>query len=108
LRASVLRELIVEFPFVGVGSRSVALSAMLTAAVRRSLDHAPMHAFDSPVAGSGKSKLVDLASMIATGHEAPVIAACKSDEELKRWPSSGCPAPGEGYRSPGAAASAPP
>ena len=80
----VLRELIAEFPFVGSGSRSVALSAILTATIRRTLDHAPLHAFDSPVAGSGKSKLVDLASMIATGHEAPVIASSKSDEELEK------------------------
>jgi putative DNA primase/helicase len=60
------------------------LSAILTALVRRSLPTAPMHAFRSPVAGSGKSTLVDIASAISTGHEAGVIAQGKSDEETEK------------------------
>jgi hypothetical protein len=33
-----------------------------------------MHAFTSPVMGSGKSYLVDIASVIGTGREAAVLA----------------------------------
>jgi putative DNA primase/helicase len=43
-----------------------------------------MHAFTAPVAGSGKSKLVEVASIIATGHEAPVIAPGATEEELEK------------------------
>jgi putative DNA primase/helicase len=43
-----------------------------------------MHGFDAPVAGSGKSMLVDIASMIASGHEALVMTVGKSEEEFEK------------------------
>jgi putative DNA primase/helicase len=79
-----LLELIGTFDFVEEYDRSVALSAMLTACVRRSLPTAPAHVFTAPVAGSGKSKLVDIASVFATGHEAAVIAQGHTDEEFEK------------------------
>jgi hypothetical protein len=79
-----LGDLVKDFPFVSEAHRSVALSAMLTAPVRRSLTTAPMHGFDAPVAGSGKSKLVDIVSVIATGHEAPVSGQGANDEETEK------------------------
>jgi putative DNA primase/helicase len=81
---STLKQLVCEFPFVDEPSRSVALSGILTAVVRRSLPTAPLHAYSAPVMGSGKSKLVDIASMIAAGHEAPVIAQGKTEEEMEK------------------------
>ncbi len=77
-------ELLDEYPFTNEAARSVAVSAILTGLVRRAVDHAPMHAFTAPTAGSGKSNLVDVAAVFATGHEAPVIAASRSDEELEK------------------------
>jgi hypothetical protein len=71
-----------KFPYVTEADRSVALSGMLTPLHRRSLPTAPLHAFDAPVPGSGKSMQVDIASVIATGHLAPVIAQGKDEEEL--------------------------
>jgi hypothetical protein len=79
-----LKALIREFMFVGDADRSVSLSGMLTATIRRSLDSAPLHAFDAPIAGSGKSKLADTAAMISTGHEAPVISQGADEEELEK------------------------
>jgi RepB DNA-primase from phage plasmid len=79
-----LKLLIREFPFVDGPSRSVALSGMLTAVSRLAVSFAPMHAFDAPSAGTGKSKLVDCCSLIATGHEAPVIAQGKTEEETEK------------------------
>jgi hypothetical protein len=76
--------LLEEYPFTTDAARAVALSAILTGLVRRSLDHAPMHAFTAPTAGSGKSNLVDLAAAFATGHEAPVIVASGDDEEFEK------------------------
>ncbi len=79
-----LSEMIGGFPFVGEADRSVALSVLLTATVRRSLRTAPLHGFTAPTPGSGKSKLVDLASVIATGREAGVVAMGANPEELEK------------------------
>jgi RepB DNA-primase from phage plasmid len=79
-----LKLLISEFPFVDAASRSVALSGMLTAVSRLAVSFAPMHAFDAPSAGTGKSKLIDCCSLNATGHEAPVIAQGKTEEEMEK------------------------
>lgn len=69
-----LKGLLATFPFVNETSRSVALSGILTTVARRAMEAAPMHGFDAPVAGSGKSKLGDLAAVIATGHRAAAVA----------------------------------
>jgi hypothetical protein len=76
--------LVKDFPFVTPAHRAVALSAILTAMIRRCLRTAPFHAFSAPIRGSGKSLLVDIASVIATGEEAPVISAGADDEELEK------------------------
>lgn len=79
-----LQGLIETFPFVDDAARSVALSAMLTAVIRKSLRTSPLHAYTAPAAGSGKSLLVDLASILATGREAGVIAQGKTEEEFEK------------------------
>jgi putative DNA primase/helicase len=57
------------YVFEGAGI-SVALSCVITALLRSALPAAPLHGFDAPLAGSGKTKLFDTASVIATGHRA--------------------------------------
>jgi hypothetical protein len=79
-----LVELIKEFPFVQDKDRSVALSAILTTLDRRSMATAPLHAFTSPAAGTGKSLLVDVCAMLATGRPMPVISQGHSEEELEK------------------------
>ena len=81
---ALLDDLIGTFPFVELGDRAVALSAILTAIVRRSLPTAPLHGYTAPVAGSGKSKLVDVASMIASGTAASMISPGKTEEETEK------------------------
>lgn len=77
-------ELLNTFPFVDKASRAVALSAILTSLIRPSLASAPLHAFSAPAAGSGKSLLMDIASMISTGHETPVMAQGRTAEEFEK------------------------
>jgi putative DNA primase/helicase len=48
------------------------------------MDVAPLHGFSSPVAGTGKSLLVDLISILLTGHRAPVISQGGSKEEFEK------------------------
>lgn len=79
-----LKELIGTFPFVGSADTAVALSAICTVLVRRSLPSAPLHALTSPVAGSGKTYVADIASMIATGRPAAVISQGATAEELEK------------------------
>jgi hypothetical protein len=80
----ILKEPLQSFPFVSDVDCAVALSAVVTALVRRSLKTAPLHAFSAPIKGSGKSKLVDFASVIATGEEAAVISQGGNDEEMEK------------------------
>jgi putative DNA primase/helicase len=79
-----IAKLIENFPFVTSCDRSVALSAILTACVRRSLPTAPLHAFTAPTAGTGKSKLVDIASVIATGFKAAPLSHGANEEETEK------------------------
>jgi putative DNA primase/helicase len=79
---ALLEDLISTFPFVGRADRSVALATILTTMDRRSMATAPLFAFNSPVAGTGKSKLVDLCSILATGQPMSVISQGYSEEEF--------------------------
>ena len=79
-----LEDLIGDFPFVADADRSVTLAAMLTASCRRSVRTAPAFLFDAPVAGSGKSKLVDIASVMASGREAGVISLGRDEAETEK------------------------
>ena len=76
--------LLAEFPFVADVDRSVALSAFLTAFDRHAMATAPLHAFTSPSAGTGKSLLVDLISILLSGRLAPVIAQGHTAEETEK------------------------
>lgn len=83
LKALELLEALIEtFPFVSSADRSVALAAILTNLDRRSMATAPLFAFNSPVAGTGKSKLVDLCAILATGQPMSVISQGYSEEEF--------------------------
>jgi putative DNA primase/helicase len=79
-----LRKPIAGFPFVSEADRAVALSGMLTAVTRRAYGSAPLHAMTAPTAGSGKGKVVDVISVIATGRPAPVLSPGKTEEEAEK------------------------
>ncbi len=69
------------FPFVDDAAKSVALSALLTALIRVSLRTSPLHGYDAPTAGTGKSLLAEMAGLLATGFRPPALSQGKSDEE---------------------------
>jgi putative DNA primase/helicase len=75
------------FDFETINDRAVALSLILSAIARRGLPFVPLHSFDAPVAGSGKSMVVDIASILATGHKAGVTAYGDPQEGEKRLSS---------------------
>src|SRR5262249_31988298 len=81
---AILDSLLTEFPFVDRGSRSAALSALITPVVRGALKCVPGHSTSSPEPGTGKSYLGDLASGIATGDAMPILGTGKGEELDKR------------------------
>ncbi|ACI52289.1 conserved hypothetical protein [Gluconacetobacter diazotrophicus PA1 5] len=79
-----LEALLAEFPFVAEADRSVALAGILTAVVRGMMPVSPLFAFRANAPGSGKSFLVDLASVIATGRVCPVTSAGEDVAEMEK------------------------
>jgi hypothetical protein len=79
-----LKEPFAEFPFVDDASRSVFLSGLLSVLARPAIKFVPCHAFDAPVAGTGKSKLVDCCAILALGHECPVTSQGDDETELEK------------------------
>ena len=69
------------FPFTSEAAKSVALSAMLTALIRSSLRTSPLHGFDAPTAGTGKSLLAEIPGLLATGIKPPSMSQGKTEEE---------------------------
>lgn len=72
------------FPFENEASRSVALAAILTVLIRKSLATAPLVGFSAPKMSSGKSLLADVISLIGTGKVNSVIAQADSEAEEKK------------------------
>jgi RepB DNA-primase from phage plasmid len=87
-----LKDLFCEFSFQdkkrdGLEKRlncSVAISALLTALLRGSMPTAPIYLVRADTPGTGKSHLVDVIAMVATGQFCPVITAAKSVEETEK------------------------
>lgn len=74
---------VAEFPFVSNVDRAVAVAAMLTATVRRTLPKAPAFSFDAPVAGSGKTLLATCIAELAGGDVA-AMPECREEDEFRK------------------------
>jgi hypothetical protein len=76
-----------DFPFIDNLAWSVHLAALLTAAIRPSVQTAPAFVYDAPTQGSGKSLLASCVAMIGTGRNAsiwPHVSTQNADEIRKR------------------------
>lgn len=78
------RELLAEFPFVDEASFSAAISMIFTLLMRNLMPNAPLHATVAPMAGTGKSFLQSLATLIAYNRELPVSSPGKTEEEFEK------------------------
>jgi putative DNA primase/helicase len=88
-----LIDLVREVPFVeldehGAINRAVFLSAFLTGLIRSALPFAPLHAWDAPVPGSGKTMLSDAIAIAQTGNPASVLNQGPDDEEMGKLVSA--------------------
>ena len=72
------------FDFKSDTDRAVAMSLVLTRLARLAMATAPLHAIDAPTARSGKSKIIDIVAILATGETAPVFAQGATLEEFEK------------------------
>jgi len=82
--ANELLNILKGFPFEDEASKSVALAAILTALLRKSIETAPLFGFTAPKMASGKSLLADVITLIATGKPNSVIAQAENETEEKK------------------------
>ncbi|WP_157179738.1 CHC2 zinc finger domain-containing protein [Rhizobium sp. CF142] len=79
-----IRKLVASFPFVAGVDESAALAMILTTIIRPSLKTAPLFGVNATAPGTGKSKLVDVAAILATGRTAAVNSYAGDDNELRK------------------------
>ena len=84
-----VEELLGQFPFASPSHRAAALAAMLVPFVRHRIDGAtPLHLFDSPQPGTGKTLLADVVSIPALGREPAANTEIASADDLRKWVTS--------------------
>jgi len=81
---AVLRDVLKEFSFAQDNDLAAALAAILTAAVRPSLAHAPMIHVRAHMVGSGKSYLCELITAFATPQRGTPTTFPGDDEECRK------------------------
>ena len=84
-REFLVEELLGDFPFTDDASRAHAIAAILLPFVRPMIDGpTPLHLFDAPVEGTGKTLLATLVSLITTGREIEPMAEATCDDEWRK------------------------
>jgi hypothetical protein len=74
-----------DFPFIDQVSKANALASMLTPIVRPAIEGpTPLALYDAPQAGTGKTLLAEVLSMIATGRAAETFSAPTDPEEWRK------------------------
>ncbi|MBS1190041.1 MAG: uncharacterized protein H6R10_1833 [Rhodocyclaceae bacterium] len=81
---ALLKDLLAEFSFAGDADLAAALVAMLAAAIRPSLSHAPMFHVRAHMVGSGKSYLCELITAFATPQRGTPTTFPADDEECRK------------------------
>ncbi|MGD0777415.1 MAG: hypothetical protein ABSC05_31745 [Candidatus Solibacter sp.] len=82
---ALIEQVIGEFPFEDDGSKANAIAALLTPIVRPAIEApVPMGLLDAPQAGTGKSLLCDVVSIIATGQAGRMLSAPKDEDEWRK------------------------
>jgi len=79
-----LKNLLAEFSFFDDSDLAATLAAMLTAAIRPSLPHAPMFHIRAHSVGSGKSYLCELITAFATPQRGTPTTLPSDDEECRK------------------------
>lgn len=79
-----LRKLLRGFLFKTEADEAAAIASILTALNRKSMPAAPIFLITAPAAGTGKSKFVDVVSIIIVGRPAAVLAIGRDENEFTK------------------------
>ena len=83
--ASSLADIVRDFPFQSENDKAAWVAMLLSMIARPAIDgQVPLFAITANVRGSGKSMLVDVASIIAYGHTAARTAYVARDDEMRK------------------------
>jgi hypothetical protein len=78
-------DIIADFPFVDAASRANAIATMLTQVCRPAIKGpTPLALYDATSAGSGKTLLSEVVSLIGSGREGALFSAPKAEEEWRK------------------------
>lgn len=81
----VLTEPFLDFPFATSAAAMVPVAAVLTLLARPAIEgNVPAILFEATTRGSGKTKLADVVSIIATGRLASKVTFPRTDDELEK------------------------
>jgi hypothetical protein len=80
----VLSDLVKGFPFEDGISRAAALAGLMTPVLRAALDIAPLFLITAPEPRTGKTKLVQVCAVLATGHNPVATAGSERPEEMEK------------------------
>lgn len=84
-RDLVLKELLVDFPFVADADRAHPLAAFLLPFARRLIDGpTPLHVLEAPAAGSGKGLIATAVQLVATGTSSEPRSLSPVEEECRK------------------------
>ena len=84
-RALLLDECLVDFPFVSESDRTHAIAAFILPFVRRLVSGpTPIHLYEAPTPGTGKTLLAEITSLVATSSNADPITLGRDDEEVRK------------------------
>ncbi len=84
-RALLLVELYGDFPFKDDASKAHALAGLILPFVRQMIQGpTPLHLFDAPVEGTGKTLLINVNAIVSLGRPAEATAECSNDEEWRK------------------------
>jgi len=80
-----VEEMLADFPFVDRASWANAFALLLTPIIRHSVpSNVPLALIDAPQAGTGKSLLAEIVSVVATGGVSGITTMPRDDEELRK------------------------
>jgi putative DNA primase/helicase len=79
-----LRHLFEETAFKNEGARGVALSLILSTVLCGAIPNTPLHIIKAPVGASGKTYVVQIAHVIATGDKCVPMGRTNNAEEFEK------------------------
>jgi hypothetical protein len=84
-RELINRELLVDFPMAGDAERASAVACLLLPFVRDMIDGpTPLHLFEAPSPGTGKTLLVDLLTYPSLGRPVSAMTEGKNEDEWRK------------------------